>query len=74
MRVCNNYKKVSKNVCICQGSMLPQSSINIDDCSPSVLTLYYGNLDCECTAELLENPLEHILDDIDSGLEKIMYI
>ena len=54
--------------------MLPQSSINMDDCSSSVLTLCYDNLDYECRAELLESPLEHILDDTDSGLEKIMYV
>ena len=54
--------------------MLPQFSINMDDCSSSVLTQCYDNLDYECRAELLENPLEHILDDTDSDLEKIMYI
>lgn len=54
--------------------MLPKFSINMHDCSSSVLTLCYDNWDYECTAELLENPLEHILDDTDSGLENIMYI
>jgi hypothetical protein len=54
--------------------MLPKSSINMHDCGSSVLTLCYDNWDYECTAELLENPLERILDDTDSGLEKIMYI
>ena len=59
---------------MCQSSMLTQSSINMVDCSSSVLTLCYDNLDYECRAELLENPLEHILDDTHSGLEKIMYM
>jgi hypothetical protein len=56
------------------GFSLLQFSINMDDCSSSVLTLCYDNLDYECRAELLENPLEHILDDTDPGLEEIMCI
>ena len=59
---------------MCQGTVLPKSSININDCSSNVLTLCYDYLDYECRAELLENPLERTLDDTDSGLEKIMYI
>jgi hypothetical protein len=46
----------------------------MDNCSLSVLTPCYDSWDYECTAELPENPLEHTLDDTDSGLEKMMYV
>jgi len=42
---------------------------HIDTCKSNILTSYRGSWDYEYTVELLENLLEHILVDIDSGLD-----